>query len=126
MRRPERKKTNSKIILFPDLEKRLLEKGLESLQQNKFTEAIDYFENAIEIEPESSEIHIGLVLAYFESGELHKAKERANYMLQSGIGDYIQVIDLYLMILVQLHQYDEIIATIEVLLEEREIPKEKF
>ncbi|MBT2688120.1 tetratricopeptide repeat protein [Bacillus sp. ISL-47] len=126
MDKRERKKQNSKIILFPDVEKRLLEKGLESFQQRRYQESIRFFEEAMEIEPDNTDIHIGLVLAYFEAGALQKAKELANKMLQTGIGDYIQVMDLYLMILVQLHQYSEIVTTIEVLLEEREIPKEKF
>ncbi|MBU8879595.1 tetratricopeptide repeat protein [Bacillus sp. FJAT-29790] len=126
MKKRERKKLNDKVILFPDLEKRLLEKGLESLQRKKFTEAIDLFEEAMALEPENSEVHIGLILAYFEFGSLQLAKERANNMLQMGIGNYIQIIDIYLMILVQLHQYDEIVTTIEALIEENEIPGEKI
>lgn len=126
MKKRDRKKLNDKVILFPDLEKRLLEKGLESLHQKKFREAVNFLEEAMVLEPENSEIHIGLVLAYFESGLLPKAKELANRMLQTGIGNYIQVIELYLMILIQLNQYDEIVTTIEGLLEEREVPKEKF
>ncbi|MBY0123992.1 tetratricopeptide repeat protein [Bacillus sp. S/N-304-OC-R1] len=126
MKKKDRKKLNEKIILFPDLEKRLMEKGLESLQNKRFREAIDYLEEAMKLEQENEEIHIGLVLAYFESGQLLKAKEFANCMLQKGLGDYIQIIDLYLMILVQLHQYDEIVKTIEVLIEEKEIPFDKM
>ncbi|KAB2338747.1 tetratricopeptide repeat protein [Cytobacillus depressus] len=126
MKKRARKKLNDKVLLFPDLEKRLLEKGLESLQQKKFSEAIGFLEEALSLEQENSDIHIGLALAYFESGQLTKAKEFANTMLQKGIGDYIQVIELYLMILVQLHQYNEIVSTIEVLIEEKEIPLEKL
>ncbi|QED48825.1 tetratricopeptide repeat protein [Cytobacillus dafuensis] len=126
MKKRDRKKLNDKIILFPDLEKRLMEKGLECLQQKKFREAIEYLEGAMALEHNDNEIHIGLVLAYFEAGRLSEAKELANSMLQKGLGDYIQIIDLYLMILVQLHQYDEIVATIEILIEEKEIPHDKL
>lgn len=126
MKKRDRKKRNDKVILFPDLEKRLLDKGLESLQKKRFQEAIEWLEQAISLNDEDGDIYIGLVLAYFESGELIKAKELANTMLQKGIGDYIQIIDLYLMILVQLHQYDEIVRTIEILLEEKEIPGDKI
>ncbi|WP_313801018.1 tetratricopeptide repeat protein [Cytobacillus sp.] len=126
MKKRDRKKLNDKVILFPDLEKRLLEKGLEKMQQKRFREAIEHLEEAIRLDPENSDIHIGLVLAYFEWGSLQKAKEIAADMLQKGIGEYIQIIDLYLMILVQLHQYDEIVTTIEILLEEKEIPTEKY
>ncbi|MFO1443129.1 tetratricopeptide repeat protein [Bacillus sp. Bva_UNVM-123] len=126
MKKRARKKLNDKVILFPDLEKRLLEKGLESLQQKNFRDAIDYLEEALALDPDNHDILFGLVLANLELGLLLKAKEFANRMLQMGIGDYIHIIELYIMILVQLHQYDEIVATIEILLEEREIPKEKF
>lgn len=122
----DRKKLNEKIILFPNLEKKLLDKGQECLQQKNFTGAITYFEQALALDPENSDIHIGLILSYFESGLLSKSKNIAVQMLQKGIGNYNEVMDLYLMILVQLHQYDEIITTIEALLEEREIPKEKY
>ncbi|MEN8701207.1 tetratricopeptide repeat protein [Bacillus infantis] len=117
---------SSNIIPFPGLEKRLLEKGLESLQGKKFSDAIKLFEDAKELDPESSDIHIGLVLAYFEAGALKKAKNLAKSMLQEGIGDYFEIVDLYLMIMVQLHEYGEIAATIEALLQEREIPKDKL
>jgi tetratricopeptide (TPR) repeat protein len=126
MKKRDRKKLNDKVILFPDLEKRLLEKGLEKMQQKRFREATEHLEEAKQLDPENSDIHIGLVLAYFEWGSLQKAKEIAADMLQKGIGEYIQIIDLYLMILVQLHQYDEIVTTIEILLEEKEIPMEKY
>ena len=126
MKKRNRKKLNDKVVLFPGLEKRLLEKGLESLQQKRFREAIDFLEEALALEQEDNDVHIGLALAYFESGQLTKAKELAGSMLQKGIGDYIQIIDLYLMILVQLHQYDEIVKTIEILIEEKEIPADKL
>ena len=126
MKKRPRKRLNNKVILFPDLEQRLLEKGLESLQQKKFREAVEYLEEANALAPDNHEILFGLVLAYFEIGSLTKAKELANQMLHMGIGDYIHIVEIYITILVQLHQYDEIVSTIEVLLEDREIPKEKF
>lgn len=46
-------------------------------------------------------------------------------MLLKGIGDYFQMVDLYLTVLIQLHQYQEIVTTIEALLDEREIPPDK-
>ncbi|MDE3839807.1 hypothetical protein C0966_10595 [Bacillus methanolicus] len=114
------------IILFPDLEKRLKEKGLEKLQQKKYHEAIHLFSEAKNLDPKNTEIHIGLVLAYFESGNLREAKMLAKEMLNEGIGDYFQIVELYISILVQLNEYEEIAAVIEALLEEKEIPPEKF
>ena len=123
MNKRDSKKDN--VILFPGLEKRLLEKGLEYLKQKKYRDAIQYLEQALEHDQENSDIYAGLVLANYEAGSIKQAKEIAAEMLRSGLGDYIQVIDLYLMILVQLNEYTEIVSTIEALLEEKEIPADK-
>ncbi|MDP4084524.1 MAG: tetratricopeptide repeat protein [Bacillota bacterium] len=122
-RGPVKHKEN--VIYFPGLEKRLTEKGLESLHKKKYKEAIDFLEDARDHDPENEDVLIGLVLAYFEASSLKKAKDLANEMLLKGIGEYLQMVDLYLTILIQLHEYSEIVSTIEALLEEREIPPEK-
>ncbi|MBM7653058.1 tetratricopeptide repeat protein [Neobacillus cucumis] len=125
MKKRERIKRKDNIIFFPGLDKRLTDKGLESLEKKKFSEAIPLLEEARELDPDNENILIGLVLAYFEAGAFEKAKVLANEMLLKGIGDYFQMVDLYLTVLIQLHQYQEIVTTIEALLDEREIPPEK-
>jgi tetratricopeptide (TPR) repeat protein len=123
MKKRDSKKDN--VILFPGLEKRLLEKGLDYLKQKKYRDAIQYLEQALEHDQENSDVHVGLILANYEAGYVKQAKQIAAEMLRSGLGDYIQVIDLYLMILVQLNEYAEIVSTIEALIDEKEIPADK-
>ncbi|MGG1677613.1 tetratricopeptide repeat protein [Neobacillus sp. NRS-1170] len=125
MKKREKAKRIDNVIFFPGIEKRLTDKGLESLHNKKFQEAITLLEEAKELDPENDDILIGLVLAYFEAGSFKKARKLANEMLLKGIGDYFQMVDLYLTILIQLHEYQEIVSTIEVLLEEKEIPLDK-
>ncbi|MEH7250734.1 tetratricopeptide repeat protein [Neobacillus niacini] len=125
MKKRERAKRKDNIIFLPGLEKRLTDRGLESLQNKRYQEAITLLEEAREHDPENSDILIGLVLAYFESGAYHKAKKRANDMLLKGIGDYFHMVDLYLTILIQLHEYHEIVTTIEALFDEKEIPPDR-
>jgi tetratricopeptide (TPR) repeat protein len=125
MKKRERAKRKDNVIFLPGLEKRLTEKGLEYLEMKRFTEAITFLEEAREHEPENSEILIGLVLAYFEAADYKKGKELASEMLLKGIGDYFQMVDLYLTILIQLHEYQEIVTTIEALMDEKEIPPER-
>lgn len=120
---PIKKKDN--VIFFPGVEQRLADKGLDSLKNKKFTEAIRFLEEAKEHDPENDNVLIGLVLAYYEAGSYQKAKDLAKELLLKGIGDYFQLVDLYLTVLIQLHEYEEIIATIEVLLDEKEVPPEK-
>jgi tetratricopeptide (TPR) repeat protein len=125
MKKREQVKRKDNIIYFPGLDKRLTDKGLESLEKKKFHEAIPLLEEARELDPDNENILIGLVLAYFEAGAFKKAKVLANEMLLKGIGDYFQMVDLYLTVLIQLHEYREIVTTIEALLDEKEIPPEK-
>jgi len=126
MKKRERVKRQENIIFFPGLEKRLTDKGLESLQNKKFTEAINLLEEARSLSPDDHDILIGLVMAYFEASSYKKAKDLANEMLLKGIGDYFQLVELYISILIQLHEYEEIVTTVEALLEEKEIPPEKY
>jgi len=125
MKKREQVKRKDNIIYFPGLDKRLTDKGLESLEKKKFHEAIPLLEEARELDLDNENILIGLVLAYFEAGAFKKAKVLANEMLLKGIGDYFQMVDLYLTVLIQLHEYREIVTTIEALLDEKEIPPEK-
>ncbi len=126
MKKRNRVKRQDNVIFFPGMEKRLLDKGIESLHNGKFSEAIGLLEAAMEHDPNNEEILIGLVMAYFEAGAFPKAKTLAKEMLLKGIGDYFQMVDLYLTVLIQLHEYQEIITTIEALLDEKEVPPEKY
>ncbi|CAH2716294.1 hypothetical protein BACCIP111895_03478 [Neobacillus rhizosphaerae] len=125
MKKREQAKRKDNVIFFPGIEKRLTAKGLESLHNKKFNEAINLLEEAKELDPDNDDILIGLVFAYFEVSSFKKAKLLANEMLLKGIGDYFQMVDLYLTVLIQLHEYQEIVSTIEALLDEKEIPPEK-
>jgi tetratricopeptide (TPR) repeat protein len=125
MKKREPVKQKENVIFFPDLDKRLTEKGLESLHSKRYKEEISLLEDARDLDPDNGDILIGLVLAYFEGSSFKKAKNLAKEMLLQGIGDYLQMVDLYLTILIQLHEYGEIVATIEALLDEKEIPSEK-
>jgi tetratricopeptide (TPR) repeat protein len=125
MKKRERAKRKDNIIFLPGLEKRLTDKGLENLQNKRYQESITLLEEARGHDPENSDILIGLVLAYFEAGAYIKARELANEMLLKGIGDYFHMVDLYLTILIQLHEYQEIVSTIEALLDEKEIPPDR-
>ncbi|MEK4969053.1 tetratricopeptide repeat protein [Cytobacillus sp. FSL R7-0696] len=126
MTKHNRDDKKNKVIPFPFLDRRLLEKGLEALHRREFQEAVEFLTEASELNDKDEDIQTGLVLAFFESGQLQHAQKQAEYMLHNGIGDYLQVVDMYLMILVQLHRYDEIVTTIEYLFEENKVPHEKF
>ncbi|WP_053367309.1 tetratricopeptide repeat protein [Bacillus sp. FJAT-27245] len=120
-----KKKGRENIVFFPDVERRLAEKGIEALQEKRFNEAIALLEQGRELDRSNSDIAAALVLAYFEAGALRSAKELCKEMLLEGAGDYFQLVEMYITILIQLHEYGEITEVLEALFDEREVPAEK-
>jgi tetratricopeptide (TPR) repeat protein len=119
-------KKNNNVIYFPGLEKRLLEKGLENLHRKNYDEAIDLLESAINLEPKNNDSHIGLLLAYFDAGMVDHAMSLAKEMIHDGIGNGFETMNIYLMLLVQTHKYNEVVTVIEELLNEGNVPEEKI
>ncbi|TMU85738.1 tetratricopeptide repeat protein [Bacillus sp. BHET2] len=114
-----------KIVQFPGLKDRLLEKGLQALESGEVHESSQLLTQAYELEPDSPDINTALVLSLYESKQYDKAKYICKEMLLEGIGDYFEVVDMYLMILIQLHQHSEVADTIHALFDEKEVPFEK-
>ncbi len=115
-----------KVIQFPGLEKRLLEKGLENLQAKNYREAANLFQQCIDLDPENQDSYIGLLLAYFDSGMVEQAITLAHFMLQEGIGNEMETLDIYLMLLVQRNQHEKVVEEIQLLLKENRIPYHKL
>ena len=125
MRKRKGKKRDGKVILFPDFVRRSLEKGLECLQNKNYSQAVGIFEDTLSHSPDNRDVYIGLLLAYYESGMLQKAKEIAEEMLSKKIGDYLDTVELYMMVLVQLQEYEKLAKTIYAVLKEQAVPPEK-
>lgn len=117
-------KKQDKIIPFPKLKERLMEKGLEALSNKKFSEALTLLKQAGELEKGNHEIELGIVICLFELGELEQAKENCLVMLKEDVGDYFHVLQIYVTILIQLGQYDEVKTTIQAVLDEDVAPPE--
>ncbi len=119
------KSNKNNIIRFPNLNGRLLEKGMDSLKNKKYDEALSCFEQLLHSDPMHSQGNLGLVLSLVELGRLHEAKMRCDRMLKEGIGEYYDVLQIYLSILVQLSEYITVVSVIEAVLEEQKIPADK-
>lgn len=122
MKKTKYSEKDDNVIQFPDLEKRLLEKGEELLQHEKFHDAISVFQQAVQLDSSNSDGYLGLILAYYGAGVYEEAVKLTKIMLNEGMGDYFTLMDLYIKLLFQTRQYPEIVTVIEGLLEERMVP----
>lgn len=121
-----RNEDNSNIIAFPNLCKRLVDKGLERLEVRDFKKAAELFSQARELEPENPDLNIGLVVALVELNDYEEARDLCKELLFKGIGDYFHVVTIYLMVLLHLNEHQEMVTTIEALLEEGHVPSDKI
>ncbi|MGD7044150.1 hypothetical protein [Jeotgalibacillus proteolyticus] len=125
-KRPGKKKLNDqKVVPFPQLKDRLIEKGLEKLQEQHHAEAIQLLKDAYALDQEDSVTLTSLAVALYEDHKWTEAKELCGKMLHEGIGDYEETLELYIMNLFQLREHDEIAETIQTVLDEGVLSSER-
>ncbi|MCR6095630.1 tetratricopeptide repeat protein [Salipaludibacillus agaradhaerens] len=110
------------VILFPGLVPRLVDKGMISLKEKKYYDALTYFKQSIELEPEHPQARYGLVITNIELNRLAEARIHCESMLHEGIGDYYDVLQVYVSLLVQLGDYQEVVKLLEVVIAEDKLP----
>lgn len=118
------KQKKNNVVLFPNLKERFLDKGMALLKEKKYHDALDMFAEAKKLNEDKAEIHLGMAICLMELGELNEAKEICKKMLLEDIGHYFTVLQIYLTILIQLREYQEVQTTIEAVLEENHLPAE--
>jgi tetratricopeptide (TPR) repeat protein len=113
---------DGKIVYFPNLTGKLVNKGMSALKQKKFKESLNYFEQLIEMEPDHPQGNIGVVLSLVELGRLQEAKVKCDDILKKDIGEYYDVLQIYISILIQLADYEEVVEILEAVIQEQSLP----
>lgn len=121
-----KKLSNDKVIPFPNLPLRLLDKGRNLLAEGHIKEAIPMLEEAELMDPDNPEILYTLIGAYLEHGNLKKANILLEKMIYTGIGDYFETIEIYISVLFQLQEYKKITTMLTMLLDEHQVPLQKI
>ncbi|MFK3958223.1 tetratricopeptide repeat protein [Guptibacillus hwajinpoensis] len=118
----DKEKHERKIVYFPNVAGKLVEKGMAALKAKEIKEAHKHFSQLLEIEPDHPQGNFGMVLSLVEMGDLKEASERCETMMQQGIGDYYDIFQVYISILVQLGKYQKVVTMIEAVLQENQLP----
>ncbi|MFA9558641.1 tetratricopeptide repeat protein [Evansella sp. AB-rgal1] len=113
---------DNNVILFPGLVSKLIEKGMSSLKEKKFYDALQYFQESTELEPTHPQARYGLVITNIELNRLTEAKKHCESMLREGIGQYYEVLQVYVSILIQLGDYQEVEVLLETVISEEKLP----
>ncbi len=108
--------------MFPGALERLIEKGLDAVEDTDYAEAVEAFEQAYHFDPENTRLFAPYAVSLYETKNFPLAKEVATKLLHSGTTDYLDAMELYLAISIQLQDYEEVEMTIETLLDEGIVP----
>lgn len=104
---------NQKVILFPNVKETLFNRGRNLIQEGKFKEACDVFLQLESFGEHKEEVYMGLVVCLMELGKYQDAKYYCQLMLDEQIGDFLELSQMYVSILIQLHHYEEAIQLVE-------------
>lgn len=113
---------SSNVIQFPNLKKTLAEKGTLALKNKEHEQALTYFDQLLSVEPEHAQANIGKAICLVELGNLQDAADVCEVMLNEAIGDYFEVLQIYVSILMQLEQYNTALELLEAVLQEEKLP----
>ncbi|MCJ7839879.1 hypothetical protein MUB24_02910 [Lederbergia sp. NSJ-179] len=125
MKKDKNSRDSATIIPFPGLKERYFEKGVASLESHHFQEAVDMLRYAHQMDPDDPQISAAFLAALYENGDYDESKRIAEELLKVGLGNFYDILDIYLMILIQLNDYKQVITTLEPLFEENEVPPDK-
>lgn len=112
------KETSNNVIPFPNLNNRLLERGIQALKEKNYKKAMLLFEQLTRLEPDHAQASYGLAVCYVELEQYSKAEELTATMMRQDIGDYYDVLKLHITILIQQHEYEKVVSTIQAVLSE--------
>ena len=112
------------VIMFPNLAEKLLHKGMAALEEKSYRDALSYFKQVVELQAENAEAYFGLVVAYMELGHIEEAVEVSNTMLLMGLGDYYELVQIHITMLIQLGRFTQARDMLEALFIEQKVPSQ--
>ncbi|MFX3661421.1 MAG: hypothetical protein ACE3JN_15385 [Ectobacillus sp.] len=113
------------VVLFPNLSHRLREKGLDALNNEQFHEALACFDQLKEYGLQNEHSEFAAVVSLLELQELQEAKQRCYALLENAETLFADVLEMYITILVQLHDYTAIAETAEMVLHKDKVSEEQ-
>ncbi|MDN5709847.1 MAG: tetratricopeptide repeat protein [Planococcus sp. (in: firmicutes)] len=119
-------KRKGNVIVFPTTVTRLLSEGMTSLKNEQYADARDKLYQVLVYEPDHAAALGGYAYSLYELGEFEEALEVVQELLRVGPIHYLETMELYISILMQVKEFEEAEKMIEVLIEENVLPKERL
>jgi tetratricopeptide (TPR) repeat protein len=117
-----KKEDNPDVVIFPGWKKQLEVDGLLALKEKRYEEALKNFEKLEEFDAANYEILTGKVIVYIELGRYEEAITICQQLMRVDDGNYFKYLHIYVTILFQTSQYDEIVSLLDEIFTNEEIP----
>lgn len=117
------------LIVFPGAAQKLIKEGHQLIEECRYDQAVVCFEKAFLYEEGDEAALYAYVFALYELKAYEKAKEVCARLLAMGTSLYVEVMELYITVCMQLKEYHQVEALIDALIEENALPPaqlEKF
>lgn len=111
-----------KVLIFPRTIQTLTNKGMEALNDNKAKEALYLFQQALNIAPSYYQARLGEAVAYMKMEKYREALTSTEKLLHEGLGDFYEVLQIHIILLLNMGNYSEIKAILEGILSEGSFP----
>ncbi len=114
------------VFIFPGTIERLVNEGIRHLEHHQYEEAVQTFDEALQLNPEASNVWFMFAVALYETRDYSRSKDYSFLAMQQGGGDYLTAFELYLTNLIQLEEYSEAELRAEAIIKERSLPQDRM
>ncbi|TCT25108.1 tetratricopeptide repeat protein [Melghiribacillus thermohalophilus] len=116
------KRKHQGVVIFPKWKKQLEKSSIEALKEKKYREALAYIEKLEKFEAASNEILTGKIISLIELRRYDEAIELCQQLMENDDGDYYKYLHIYLTILFQASEYQEVIQILDDLFQQNKVP----
>lgn len=117
---------HNNIVVFPGTVQALLREGHKFAENHQYDKAIANFERAFMYEMGDEFALSAYAFALYELKDYDKAKNVCEQLLAMGTTLYVEVMELYITVCMQLKEYNQVETLITTLLEENVLPNDQI
>lgn len=117
-------KDKRKVVPFPGLHSRYVDKGIQEIKNHDYQEAEQSFRRALELE-KNAKAHFGLIMCLYQLGRLEEAKDYCEVLLEAeseSKEDFYEYLQIYISILRELKEYEQAVEVLTASLQNQRIP----
>lgn len=116
-------KNKEKVIIFPKWKSYLEKSSMEALNNKNYDEALQQFDELLQLQVCKHEIVLGKLICLMELGYTTEALRLSESKLDEKDRNYFDYVQIYVTLLFQTNQFEEVIDQIAYELKKEQIPK---